>query len=285
MRTLIGAARMFVLTLWMLSALAITVLVFPWASQTLRGRFTRALSRAVVRLAGVRLSATGVALPAELAATGVAHWTKGRLVLANHITWLDIFAIDAVLPSRFVAKAEIGRWPVVGWMVTLSGTLYIERGRRHAVAAANHRVAEHLARGETVAVFPEGTTGDGTQLLPFHSNLVAPALEVGCEIWPVAVRYTEAGQPSMAPAYVGEATLLQTMWRIVTTRNLEVEVALLPPLQSVGATRHALAEGARQAIAAHLGVAADARRKPREVASLSPGAAPAGRAPGTPLDR
>lgn len=285
MRTLIGALRMGVLTLWMLSALGVTVLVFPWAPQTLRGRCTRGLSRAVVRLAGVRLRATGVTLPRELAATGVAAWTSGRLLLANHITWLDIFAIDAVLPSRFVAKAEIGRWPVVGWMVTLSGTLYIERGRRHAVAAANHRVAEHLARGETVAVFPEGTTGDGTQLLPFHSNLVAPAIEVGCEIWPVAVRYTEAGRATTAPAYVGEVTLLQTMWRIVTARDLQVEVTLLPALSPVGATRHGLTEQARQAIAAHLGVAAEPRRKPRELEPFSPGAEPAGNGPGTPCDR
>ena len=285
MRTLIGTARMAVLTLWMLSALGVTMLVFPWAPQTLRGRFTRILSRAVVRLAGVRLHVTGVALPAELAATGVAAWTTGRLVLANHITWLDIFAIDAVLPSRFVAKAEIGRWPVVGWMVTLSGTLYIERGRRHAVAAANDRVADHLRRGETVAVFPEGTTGDGTQLLPFHSNLVAPALEVGCEIWPVAVRYTEAGRPSTAPAYVGEATLMQTMWRIVTTRDLQVEVALLPALSPAGATRHGLTEGARQAIAAHLGVEASPRRRPREPEPLSPDSAPEGKEPGTPHGR
>jgi 1-acyl-sn-glycerol-3-phosphate acyltransferase len=283
MRALIGSVRLVMLVLWMLSALGMTVLVFPWAPQTLRGRCTRAWARLVVRVAGVRLRQSGVTLAADLAATGVQAWSSGRLVLANHITWLDIFAIDAVLPSRFVAKAEIGRWPLVGWMVTASGVVYIERGRRHAVASTNHRVAEHLRRGETVAVFPEGTTTDGTRLLPFHSNLVAPAIEVGCEIWPVAVRYTEHGRHSTAPAYVGEATLMQTMWRIVTARKLEVEVAVLAPLSSAQVSRHGLTEAARQAIATHLGVAAEPRRGPRAV--LSPDAAPAGSPPEALRDR
>jgi 1-acyl-sn-glycerol-3-phosphate acyltransferase len=181
----------------------------------------------------------------------------GRLLLINHISWIDIFAINAVLPARFVAKAEIGRWPLLGTLVTLAGTLYIERGRRHAVHAVNHKVAEHLQLGESVALFPEGTTTDGSELLPFHSNLIAPVMEAGGQVWPVALRYTEDGRPSRAAAFIGDDTLARSIWNILTARRLAIEVALLDPVAADGEThptRHHVAQAARERIAAYLGI-------------------------------
>ncbi|MCS7100215.1 MAG: 1-acyl-sn-glycerol-3-phosphate acyltransferase, partial [Burkholderiaceae bacterium] len=185
--------------------------------------------------------------------------TKGRLLLANHVSWIDVFAILSTLPCRFVAKAEIGRWPLLGWLVTLVGTLYIERGRRHAVAAINQRVRERLAAGEAVAVFPEGTTTDGSTLLPFHANLLAPALELGCEVWPLALRYTDGGRPTRAAAFVGEMALPTSLWNILTARELQIEVALLAPIATNpgGHTRHEVAARARARIAEYLGLAVE----------------------------
>lgn len=177
-------------------------------------------------------------------------------MLANHISWIDVFALLGTLPSRFVAKSEIGRWPLVGWLVTLVGTLYIERGRRHAVAVMNHHVRERLKRGESIVVFGEGTTTDGFSLLPFHSNLIAPALEVGCEIWPVALRYTDRGVQTPAAKFVGEMSLVTSLWNILVARDIAVEVACLPAFPaSTDCTRHQLAHRARVAVAQHLGVA------------------------------
>ncbi|MFN7570348.1 MAG: lysophospholipid acyltransferase family protein [Betaproteobacteria bacterium] len=242
----------------LLAGLAIGAGVFPWQSQRARNRIIRRWSRVLLWVCGLRLRVTGVPLDPQIAATGMAPWSQGRLVLANHISWIDVFAIDATIPSRFVAKAEIGRWPVAGWLVTLSGVLYVERGRRHAVAAINHKVRERLHVGETVVVFPEGTTTDGSTLLPFHSNMVAPALELGCELWPVALRYTEDGTPSDAAAFVGDMNLVTCLWNIFCARKLEVEVALLPPLRAAaGETRHHLTQRARAAIAAQLGLPAE----------------------------
>ena len=111
----------------------------------------------------------------------------GRLVVANHLSWLDIFAIDALCPASFVAKSEIARWPLVGTLVARAGTLFIERGRRHAV----HRLIEHIERslqaGGRVAVFPEGTTGAGHALLPFHANLIQAAVDAQAPVVPVLV--------------------------------------------------------------------------------------------------
>lgn len=278
MSSLIGAVRLLGLVFFLFGALVLTVVFFPWFSQARRGRATRWWSRLLLGIAGMRLRTAGRELPRELAESGVADWTSGRLVLANHISWIDIFALNAALPSRFVAKAEIGRWPLVGKMVGAAGTLYIERGRRHAVASMNDHVASHLKRGETVAVFAEGTTTSGDTLLPFHSNLVAPAIEVGCEVWPVALAYRSGGERSLAPAYVGELSLAQSVWQIVSTPGLEVEVAFLEPQDAADGTRHEVTEAARMAIARHLGLAVEPRRRAAE-RRLSPAPAPADNAP------
>jgi len=269
-----GPLRLLGMLVLLVIGLAIAALVFPRLSQSRRNRTIRAWSRWLVAVCGLRVRARGD-LPDELARTGLRDG-GGRLLLANHVSWIDIFALNAVLPTRFVAKAEIGRWPVMGWLVTLAGTLYIERGRRHAVHALNQRVHDRLRAGELVTVFPEGTTSDGLRLLPFHSNLLAPAIEAGCEIWPVALRYTQHGQPSLAASFVGEMTLAQSIWRIVSARGIEVEVAYLAPLATAGdvaPTRHRAAEAAWRAIAAHLGLPerADARHAAaaREVGSAA----------------
>lgn len=276
MRSVVGAARVLGLLVFLVGALVLTVGFFPWLSQSARGRQTRHWSRLLLAIAGVRVAVVGAPADVELAESGVAPGSAGRMVLANHVSWVDIFAINAALPSRFVAKAEIGRWPGVGWVVSAAGTLYIERGRRHAVASMNDRVAAHLQLGETVAVFPEGTTTAGDTLLPFHSNLVAPAIEVGAEVWPVAVSYSEAGRPTRAAAYIDEMTLLKSLWQIVTARGLVARVSLLPAVATPDGTRHAITEAARMHIAADLGLMVEPRRRAGERQRAAQGAQAAG---------
>jgi 1-acyl-sn-glycerol-3-phosphate acyltransferase len=201
------------------------------------------------------------------------------MLLANHISWIDPFALNASVPSRFVAKAEIRAWPLLGMLVTLVGALYIERGRRHAVASMNHRVRDRLKDGETVAVFPEGTTTDGRSLLPFHSNLAAPALDVGADCWPVAIRYTESGAPSTAAAFIGEMSIVTSLWNILVARRLQIEVAFLEPVPTVGdRNRHHVAEAAAERIAAWLDVPAPSGRRFNSAAR--PAAGTADKAPG-----
>ncbi len=262
MRALIAPLRILALIAHILIGLAIALAIFPWQSQRRRNPTIRVWSRMLLAICGTRLRVTGVTLDPKLARSGTIDWAPGRLLLSNHISWIDVFAILATLPSRFVAKSEIRRWPLLGWLVTLVGTLYIERGRRHAVAAINHRVRDLLKVGEAIAVFPEGTTTDGAELLPFHSNLIAPALEVGCDVWPVALRYTERGAPSSAPAFIGDMGLVTSLWNILLARDLAVEVALLAPVATTAdRNRHHLAHAAQHAIASHLGVAMPPQRR------------------------
>jgi len=254
MRWLLAPLRAVLFSTHVLLGVAIVLVIFPFAGQIARNRINRTWSRILIALTGARVVASGVEIAPQLQRDGVDPLSTGRLALANHVSWMDIFAINAVLPSRFIAKAEIGQWPLLGVLVSRSGTLYIERGRRHAVAAMNKTVRDHLKLGETIVVFAEGTTTDGSQLLPFHSNVIAPALEVGAAIWPLAIRYTERGKRSAAAAFIGEMGLFTSLAQILVADQLIVEVAVLPPVStSEAADRHSIARAARAAIAQKLG--------------------------------
>jgi 1-acyl-sn-glycerol-3-phosphate acyltransferase len=279
MRTLLAPLRLLLVLVLVLAGIAVAAALFPALAQPNRNRMIRAWSRWLLAVCGARLRLVGLPLPPSIARTGVQAGSLGRLLLVNHVSWLDVFAVLAALPSRFVAKSEIRNWPLLGILVTLVGTLYIERGRRHAVAATNHRVLERLRLGETVAVFPEGTTTDGRSLLPFHSNLVAPAIEAAAQCWPVAIRYREDGAPSTAAAFVGDMSLVTSLWRVLTARRLQVEVAFLEPVSTAGdRNRHHVAEAAAERISAWLDV--EPPRGRRFNGPANPGVGTAGNAPG-----
>ena len=182
---------------------------------------------------------------------------RGTLLLSNHTSWLDIFALSSVVPARFVSKAEVAHWPLFGWLARGVGTLFVERGRRHAVAAINRAVASRLAAGVTIGIFPEGTTTDGTVVLPFHANLIQPALDRGARLRPVGVRYTQEGAPSIAAAYYADMNILASLWRVVTAPRLTVELHWLPPVDPTIANRQAVGRAARTAIAAALQLPCD----------------------------
>jgi 1-acyl-sn-glycerol-3-phosphate acyltransferase len=256
MRYLLLPLRAVLLVPHILIGIGIAFVAFPLSrTQARRNRINHWWSQWVLRLCGVRLRFSGQPLGDELSDTGIQTGRIGRMLLSNHISWIDIFAINAVMPCRFVAKAEIVRWPVIGGMLAHSGTLFIERGRRSAVATMNEVVQGHLRAGESIGIFPEGTTTRGDGLLAFHSNLLAPALETGCPVWPVGLRYTERGKFSDAAAFVGEMGLITSIARMLVADELEIEVAFLPPLDaSAYQNRHTLARAAHAAVAVHFGL-------------------------------
>ncbi len=213
----------------------------------LRMRQTRWWSAGFLRVFGVRLVVQG--LPRQGA----------KLLVANHISWLDIFAIDAVAPARFVSKAEVRRWPIFSGLASASGTLYLERERPRDALRVVHQMADALRAGDTVAVFPEGTTGDGAQLLPFHANLLQAAIATETPVQPVALRYfDDAQQISPAVLFLGETTLLQSVWWIACAQGLAVRVEVLPARSAQHADRRRLAQTLQQDIEVALALASDA---------------------------
>lgn len=221
---------------------------------------------AIIRLRFTRLDARGRQARVQwwsaktLRLLGVALAVQGRgrpgakLLLPNHVSWLDIAAIHAVLPeARFVSKADVRHWPVLGWLVASAGTLFIERASKRDALRVVHQTAEALRAGDTVAVFPEGTTGPGPEPLPFHANLLQAAIATELPIQPVVLRWHEPGRRfSPAAQFVGETTLLQSVWRIASAQGLAVELQILPAQGSAHADRRALAEHVRAQIAAAL---------------------------------
>lgn len=170
-----------------------------------------------------------------------------KLIVANHISWLDIMAVHAVHPqARFVSKAEVREWPVVSRLVDSARTLYLERERRRDAMRVVHQVADALREGHTVAVFPEGTTGPGPELLPFHGNLLQAAISAGAPLQPVVLRYADRHTPFTPSAtYLGETTLRQTLWMLARGQDMALHVTVLD-LHEVGdASRRELAHAVR----------------------------------------
>ena len=161
------------------------------------------------------------------------------LLVCNHISWLDIPVVHAARHCRFVAKSGIRHWPVVGAMATGAGTLYIERESRRDALRVVHQMADALRNGDIVAVFPEGTTGDGRTMLPFHANLLQAALVTNQPAQPMALRFidTATGQTSFAPSFEGDETLLGSVWRTLVAPPITAIVCFGEPQRSGGRER------------------------------------------------
>lgn len=218
---------------------------FPGLTQAGRHQRIQWWSAGILRHLGITLRISGVA-----------PRPSGTLLVANHISFLDIMALHAAVPhARFVSKADVLKWPLLGWLIRNAGTLFIERERKRDAVRVVHAMAQAMKAGDTVAVFPEGTTGAGPQVLPFHANLLQAAIATGTPVQPAVLRYADAAQPfSPAVEFLGETTLLQSLWRIARARGLCVHVNLLPPQGSEHADRRALAEHLREQIVAGLSV-------------------------------
>jgi 1-acyl-sn-glycerol-3-phosphate acyltransferase len=171
------------------------------------------------------------------------------LIVANHTSWLDIFVINAVQPSRFVAKADLAHWPLLGRLIAGVGTLFIERGRGRDAHRISRHVRAALASGDVIAIFPEGKTGDGRVLLPFHGSLLQPVIDARGHVQPMAIRYRSSeGAHSDSAGYAGDTKFLTSLWRILGEPRMIVLLDLTPPLSAHGRHRRQLAREAEDAI-------------------------------------
>lgn len=169
------------------------------------------------------------------------------LVVANHISWVDIHVLGYLLPTVFLSKAEVRHWPIIGWLAKRSGTLFIRRGSGQA-GMIRQAIADYLHRNGMVTLFPEGTTSDGLQVLRFLPPLFGAAIDAEVPIAPVALRYTVEGLPDLVAPYTGQQTLLQNLGGVLGRPGSEVHVHFCEPFLPTNKDRKALAEEARQCI-------------------------------------
>jgi len=238
-----------------------TAFVFPMVALQRRRELIKRWSVKLLRIMNIESRVRGMPPSA---------WAGNVLVVANHISWLDIFVLNTIEPGRFIAKYELAAWPLVGHLIAGCGTLFLDRSSRRDAHRINEQARAVLAAGDTIAIFPEGTTTDGTMLLPFHGSLLQPVVDALGNVQPVAIRYANLdGTFNDTPAYVGDTTFMASFWRVLGERRLVVEVTLPPAIPAAGRHRRQLSEQAERAIRAALGLA---------VAGSAPGTAPHRRA-------
>jgi 1-acyl-sn-glycerol-3-phosphate acyltransferase len=238
------------------------MLFFPFYGKSRR-------NRAVGRWSARLLAVLNV-LPSLRGSPPVAA-DRAAVLVANHVSWLDIQLIHSVWQVRFVAKSEVRRWPLIGWLSAHTGTLFIERGKSRHAARINQSIQAAFRDGDAVGVFPEGTTTDGRELTRFHASLLQPAVDEGALVYPVALRYlNEAGNINVNASYVGDATLTESLRMIFAEKAIRAELIFLPPIDAEGKTRRELAAQTQSAIAAALNLPVSDRRP--DISAGPPGA-------------
>lgn len=235
----------------LLYAAALILLLFPWLSDKARIRVERRWNSGLMAILNIRIRIRGTVPDLS---------ERNMMLVANHVSWLDIYLLNAVKPARFVSKVEVRSWPVVGWLAIKMGTLFIDRAKRHDTARVNHEVSDVLSNGGCIAVFPEGTTSNGSLLRPFHASLLQPAVHSNSQLWPAAIRYTHAdGSLNLAPAYVDELSFGDSLASILSQAVIYAELEFLPPIPAQGKARRELARDAEYAIARALNLEVESK--------------------------
>ena len=235
--------------------------LFPFFSYNRRRWAIKFWSRQVLRILHLRLTVLG-SLPSGHVPT---------LVVSNHVSWIDICILNTVLPLRFVAKSDVRRWPLVGFLVSRVGTIFIERSNPLDTVRTNRAIEEALIRGEHVAIFPEGTSTDGTEVKPFHASLFQPGLGAVARVVAVALRYVNSdGSVNPNASYAGERSLWESFQLVVARRSLHAELIFAGSIDVSGKTRGDIARAAECATA-------DALQLPRPSSKtgMAPGLPPA----------
>jgi 1-acyl-sn-glycerol-3-phosphate acyltransferase len=254
--------RLLRLCLHMFSGCLQVGIVFPFLRPKRRFRIIRRWSRKLLRILRVRCTQHG-------------HLPAGTptLIVSNHVSWLDIWIINSVVGVRFVAKSDIRRWPVIGFLVKGAGTIFIERDKRHDTARTNRSIVQALTRGEYVAIFPEGVCTDGSEVRPYHASLFQPAVGAGAKVAVVALRYLRHdGVLNEDASYAGERSLLESTRLILRQPTLRAEVIFAGEVTVSGKTRRQIAIEAETATARALALAPPHRRSGTN--NGPPGAAP-----------
>ncbi|MDB5909126.1 MAG: acyl-phosphate glycerol 3-phosphate acyltransferase [Massilia sp.] len=235
------AGRLLCVILHILTGLCACVFVIPWIGSARRMGHIQRWSRRVLRTFGVTVEAGGEPVPANV------------LLVANHISWVDVFVINARFPSHFVAKSEVRRWPLIGPLAALAGTVFVARGRPSDLKREVGKLAGSLRAGARVACFPEGTSAAQGDMQPFRANLFDAAIDARAPVQAIAISYAgDDGNPHPAVEYIAETSLAESMVAILTGPPIRARLHALAPIAPEGAHRRALALATEEQIRAAL---------------------------------
>lgn len=207
-------------------ALLILFLVAPLVSDKRRGMLIKSWSKKLLRILRIQLSIHGVEVMSQ----------QGCLIVANHISWVDIHAINACMPVQFVAKSEVASWPVFGQLARRLNTIFINRNSYRSIQVVNEYIQTALKKEDYVCIFPEGTSTNGQTVLDFRANLFQAAIDARAPCFPLAIEYTDlkTNLRSTTPAFIGEMGLIESIVRIVNSPPLIVKLHFCEPCENVG---------------------------------------------------
>ncbi|HEY2387750.1 MAG TPA: lysophospholipid acyltransferase family protein [Candidatus Binatia bacterium] len=221
----------------------------------MRALATAAEPRVTAALAVDCAQRTLASLAVDVTIHGESQLRDGPLlVVANHVSWLDVYVLNALTAARFVAKSEVRKWPIVGPIAAAFGTFFIVRGSFRDAARVKDAIGRALRAGERVVVFPEGTTTDGTRVSRFYAALLQAAVDAGVPVQAVAIRYVGPdGMPDPAAAFIDDMTFAESLRRVLGRERIAAEVRIAPVFPSRQRTRRELAFATRRWITAALG--------------------------------
>lgn len=228
------------LVLKLAEGLLLVGILFPRTRLHERDVIIERWCREVLEVLSIRLTQRGHTPPVRVSSV---------LFVANHISWMDILVINACRRVRFVAKAEVRQWPLVGWLAARTGTLFLNRTSPRELARVAKRVSAALRRGHCVALFPEGTTTDGTSIQAFHSGLFESAITAEAPVWPVAIQYRRPdGRLDPGIAFVGTQSLVVSILNVLARPATHVRLSFASPIESSMGDRRELTAWCQQAI-------------------------------------
>jgi len=232
-----GAFRLLAIAGCLAWGLAAAALIFPFASRSVRLSLRQRWATGMLDAVGLELRVEGEAI------------APGALVVANHVSWLDVLVLASCTPAVFVAKSEVRCWPAIGWLAARGETLFLQRASGRSLIRVKNRMAWLLFEGRGVAIFPEGTTSDGADVLPFRSGLLQAAVDGDRSVQPIAIAYHEGhGGRSGAAAFVDGMTLWSSIVAVCGSARITACVAVAASLAPAGRSRKDLAREARGAI-------------------------------------
>lgn len=215
------------------------IFIYPYASRSYQLSLKQRWSQRALRMLGVNIKIGGQ--------------IEAHMRISNHISWLDVVILNSIIPSIFIAKDDLRNWPLVGWLAVHTETYFMQRSSRHAAHKAAHHVANLLHANFDVLAFPEGTTSDGSQVLPFYNALLQGAINAAVPVQPIAIRYYDQHHNlSQAPVFCGEMNFVESLWRIACTDYLTALIHFLPAIESKNQDRKTLTIQLHDTIASHL---------------------------------
>lgn len=228
MNMLRGAIRFVAAMVFVVACILMVLFYLQWVRPEKKVGFLRTWCRALLRIVGIDLKIEGKV------------YDQHCLIVANHVSFMDIFGLNVVKPGRFIAKSEIANWPIFGRIAKGVDTLFIERKNRRSILTVNQQITDALSRKQTIMLFPEGRTSAGTTLLPLRSNLMEPAVMSATPIQPIVLLYREHGLPTTKASYT-DISLFACLWNIVSSDGLTLTIKVLPLIDPTGKDRREVA--------------------------------------------